>query len=299
MVYFAAYIPYYAWIVNLLFTLPKKKIPWVWEDQQRHTFELAKRALTSAPIRAFPIQGLGYQLYTDACDIGIAAILQQIQPITISDLQGIKIYKKLEIAYQKQENIPNLVVPIDKDKFMPSSSSWANEFEKTLVIHCAGWVHSNVDPISRLRRCFPVEQGPASDDTKTLDFYVAEKDPLTNLFDELGLDFEAGVLQSCSSVLRNKAQGCLDKKKINISFEHEVLGSSYSVIIGINEKELKEFINRYLKDAHFSKVHDALKTEENWENPTYPQYYLGDEGLIFFEDVLRRNQLCIPQNLKI
>ena len=38
--------------------------------------------LTNAPVRGYAVPGAPYRLYSDACDFGLAAILQQVQKIT-------------------------------------------------------------------------------------------------------------------------------------------------------------------------------------------------------------------------
>jgi hypothetical protein len=78
---------------------------------------------------------LGYRIYTDACDYGLAAILQQVQPITIRDLKGTKVYDRLEKAYKNKDPIPNLVINIKKDgtDSIPPDTKWAKNFEDTIV----------------------------------------------------------------------------------------------------------------------------------------------------------------------
>jgi hypothetical protein len=100
MVYFSAYVPFYAWIAHLLFQLLRKEKVWCWEEEHQEAFDLCKQVLTNAPVRAYAMAGYPYQLYSDACDYGLAAILQQVQPITIRDLQGTKVYEQLEKAYK-------------------------------------------------------------------------------------------------------------------------------------------------------------------------------------------------------
>ncbi len=259
MVYFSAYIPFYAWIVAPLFKLLKKEQAWEWGELQQEAFELSKLVLTNAPVRAYAIPGLGYRLYTDACDYGIAAILQQIQPIAIKDLKGTRTYERLERAHNSQEPIPNLVAQVIKeDSDVPLNGNWNENFEETIVhverviaywsrslktaeknyspterealalkdglikyqaylegerviaitdhaaltwartyqnvnrrlltwgtvfaayptvriVHRAGRVHSNVDPISRLRRRIPYQNGPARDDSFLFLFVLKEK----------------------------------------------------------------------------------------------------------------------------
>ena len=65
---------------------------WMWDPIHQEAYELCKIALKSAPILGHPQDGKGYQLYTDASDFGIGAVLQQIQPIKIKDLKGTQLY---------------------------------------------------------------------------------------------------------------------------------------------------------------------------------------------------------------
>jgi hypothetical protein len=58
--YFSNYIPFYAWITKPLYSLLRKDSYWEWTPIQQRSFDLCKEALTSAPVLAFPISGLGY-----------------------------------------------------------------------------------------------------------------------------------------------------------------------------------------------------------------------------------------------
>jgi RNase H-like domain found in reverse transcriptase len=219
---------------------------------------------------------LGYRVYSDACDVGIAAILQQVQPIRIRDLKGTKVYNKLQAAHKEKQPVPQLIVPISKNEESFLNGDWEPEFEETIVhverviaywsrtlkpaewnyspterealalwdglvkfqpytegekitavtnhaalvwsrrfqnvnqrlltwgtvfaaypdlqiIHRAGRVHSNVDPISRLRRNIPFQIGPILDES-THTVLTMEQDTLTDLYAEIAPDFEARVL---------------------------------------------------------------------------------------------------------
>jgi Reverse transcriptase (RNA-dependent DNA polymerase) len=50
MVYFSAYIPFYAWIAAPLFNLLKKDNKWEWTEIDTEAFELWKQVLTNAPV---------------------------------------------------------------------------------------------------------------------------------------------------------------------------------------------------------------------------------------------------------
>ena len=98
MVYFSAYIPFYTWIAAPLFNLLKKDNKWEWTEIHTEAFELCKQVLTNAPVRGYAVPGAPYRLYSDACDFGLAAILQQVQKIQLKDLKGTCIYEKCEKA---------------------------------------------------------------------------------------------------------------------------------------------------------------------------------------------------------
>jgi hypothetical protein len=87
VVYFAAFIPFYAGICAPLFCLLRKHEKWVWGEDQEYAFQAAKAALVSAPILGHPIRGSPYHLYTDASDEALGCALQQVQTIAIKDLR--------------------------------------------------------------------------------------------------------------------------------------------------------------------------------------------------------------------
>ena len=261
MVYFSSYIPFYAWIVHPLFQLLKWENKWKWETEEPNAYDLCKQVLTQAPVRAHAMPGLPYRIYSDACDFALAAILQQVQPIKIKDLQGTKTYELLERAFKAREPIPDLVTHLVKENSdVPPRGEWSTNFEDTIVyvervvaywsrvlqsaernyspterealalkeglikfqpylegekifaitdhaaltwsktfqnvnrrlltwglvfsafpnmkiIHRAGRVHSNVDPVSRLRRRIPPQRSPLDSETNPLKLRPTE-DPL-------------------------------------------------------------------------------------------------------------------------
>jgi hypothetical protein len=109
MVYFSSYIPFYSWIAYPLFQLLKKEMKWEWTDLHQEAFELSKQVLTNAPVRGYAIAGRPYRVYSDACDYGLAAILQQVQPIRIADLRGTRLYERLERAFIWQQERTSFV----------------------------------------------------------------------------------------------------------------------------------------------------------------------------------------------
>ena len=114
--YFTNYIPFYTWITKPLYRLLTKDAILTWDPIHQEAYELCKIALKSTPILGHLQDEKGYQLYTDASDFGISAVLQQIQPIKIKDLKGTQLYDCLAKAYQAKEPPPQLVIIADKDE---------------------------------------------------------------------------------------------------------------------------------------------------------------------------------------
>jgi hypothetical protein len=397
MVYFSAYIPFYTWIVAPLFKLLRKDTQWKWSDLEQEAFDLSKEVLVNAPVRAYAIPGLGYRLYSDACDYGLAAILQQVQPIAIKDLKGTRAYEKLEKAFKASEPVPNLVIAIAKDgSDLPKpDQTWASNFEDTIVlierviaywsrtlksaeqnyspterealalkeglikfqsyiegeridaitdhaaltwsktfqnvnrrllswgttfaaypnlhiVHRAGRVHSNVDPISRLRRRVPVQDGPSTpnSDVPTPNLKTEVEDPLIDIYEHLGDQFEAKVLHLASH-FQHEEEEHDSSWEIKVKIEDYPESTSYyltsipyatsrnfSITIHADSEEINEWVKGYQSDSHFNKVIDSIRTETNPLNPKFSQYFLGDNGLLYFEDWEGNNRLCVPSCLR-
>lgn len=391
MVYFSAYIPFYSWISHPFYELLKKGHKWEWTGTHRESFALCKQVLTNAPVRGYAMAGRPYRVYTDACDYGLAGILQQVQPISIRDLKGTRTYDRLLKAHRSKEPVPMLVAVIKGVDDVPPPSSWAEDSEDTIVhvervvcywsrvlksaernyspverealalkealikfqpflegekilaitdhatltwsrtfqnvnrrlltwgtvfsaypdlhiVHRAGRVHSNIDPISRLRRRIPRQEGPATDGTRALELSNGE-DPLRNMFEELGQRFEEKLLtvaakhvcsefesEHCSKNLGDCELDLEDGSTLQIPY---AAAQNYSILIGVSPQELAEWSSGYLEDQHFSRVLKGWKREKDWVNPIFPQYHYSESGLIYFEDWQGNNRLCVPSNLHV
>ena len=388
MVYFSSYIPYYAWIVAPLFKLLKKNAVWEWTELQQEAFDLSKEALANSPVRGYAIPGLGYRIYTDACDYGIAAILQQVQPIQIRDLHDTRIYQKLQKAHDNKEDVPRLVISATKDNTdLPPTVEWNDEFEDTIVyierviaywsrtlkpaernyspterealalkdglikfqgfvegepnvvavtdhaaltwartyqnvnrrlltwgtifaaypnvkiMHRAGRVHSNVDPISRLRRRIPYQEGPAKDGTTPAPVQLNEEAPKPE-YGHLRTGFEAQVLHVALKHARTlntrvvpernfKTEISLDKVSVDVTSN----ANAY-LVSQIGPDDLAQFVEGYHQDSHYRQVLDAIRSEPDVTRPTYPQYTLDDDGLIRFDDARGCSRICVPANIR-
>lgn len=389
MVYFSSYVPFYAWIVHPLFQLTKKSNKWVWTENEQRAFDLCKQVLTQAPVRAHAIPGRPYRIYSDACDFALAAILQQVQPIKIKDLQGTKVYERLERAYQAKEPVPVLCTHLTKEgSDVPESDTWSEIFEETTVhierviaywsrvlqpaernyspterealalkeglikfqpylegekifaitdhaaltwsktfqnvnrrllswgltfsafpnmhiIHRAGRVHSNVDPISRLRRRVPHQEGPNNNDLESLRLHT-EDDPLRNMFNELGHEFEHKLLTVSSHFINsskcNEAEVFRTEIAIEVENRTEQINyqsaRNYAITIVLADEEKSKWVAEYRKDPYFCKILTRYENNKESDQKDISQFEISNDNLMYFIDNLGNSRLCVPKGLQ-
>ena len=77
--YYRRFIPDFSKVAKPLTMLSEKDVGFSWQEPQQEAFDLLKRLLTSAPVLAYPKEGCPYVLDTDASDVGIGAVLSQVQ----------------------------------------------------------------------------------------------------------------------------------------------------------------------------------------------------------------------------
>jgi RNase H-like domain found in reverse transcriptase len=117
-----------------LFELLQKNTAWVWGAEQEWAFKDVKEGLISAPILGHPMPDKPYRIYSNASDIAIGASLQQVQPIAVKDLKGMKIYDKIIDTHAKGEPIPRIAHQASKNtNDMPNPNQWAEKVEDTIV----------------------------------------------------------------------------------------------------------------------------------------------------------------------
>ena len=75
--YYRKYIHFYAIICKPLTNLLRKGTVFVWTDIEEQAFQTLKKALCSAPVLALPNFHKLFVLETDACDVGVGAVLMQ------------------------------------------------------------------------------------------------------------------------------------------------------------------------------------------------------------------------------
>ena len=134
MVYFSAYIPFYAGIARPLLNLLQSSLKGEWTKVHSEAFELCKQVLVNASVCRYVKPGSPHRLYSDACNFGLAAILQQVQRIQLKDVKGTKTYKCCEKAFEAEQPIPSLVVQITKlNNNVPKNGSWGKTLDETWV----------------------------------------------------------------------------------------------------------------------------------------------------------------------
>ena len=178
-------------------------------------------------------------------------------------------------------------------------------FPNMKIVHRAGRVHSNVDPVSRLRRRQPVQEGPINVESTSLEFKPME-DPLKNMFEELGPQFEKKLLTVASNFMVSelKTEEEIAVLPVNLrvgNFEQieisQATSRSYTTLVGVEQEEISRWRTAYDDDPHFSSVLRAIRTDENNSIP-YPQYQYSDSGLLYFEDSLGNTRMCVPKGMR-
>lgn len=393
MVYFSAYIPYYAWIVHPLFQLLKGKNAWRWEEEESEAYRLCKQVLTQAPLRAHAMPGKPYRVYSDACDYALAAILQQVQPILVRDLKGTKVYERLERAYEAKEPVPILATHLTRENSdIPTNDQWGSSLDETTVhverviaywsrvlqsaernyspterealalkeglvkfqatlegeeiyavtdhaaltwsktfqnvnrrlltwglifsafpnlriIHRAGRVHSNVDPLSRLRRRIPDQTNPVEQSKTSLQLGTTE-DPLKNIYDELGERFENKLLKVASCFVRQEISEftSADEKELRVELPDHVeeqsgadLGyqtsRSYNVVIALEEAEKDRWRKEYRKDAFTKSIMEEIEAEGKRGEVAERRFRRREDGMLMFCDNEGNTRLCVPKGM--
>ena len=158
-------------------------------------------------------------------------------------------------------------------------------YPKLKIVHRAGRVHSNVDPLSRLCQRILFFEQPASNDPN-IDL-SQEKD--INFYGRLKrkFDTQASSLFSHIEVPSNV--------QINIPLpeEHPLESLCYNsatqveTYLHIDSKDIQEILNRYKDDPYFQNIIQSFSKEPPF---FFKNYHCNMDGIIFFEDSSGRDQ---------
>ena len=77
--YYRQYIEDYATLAKPLTVLTGKGIKWSWDSAAQGAFSELKRRIVEAPVLGYPDPRLSYVFDTDASDVGVGAVLSQVQ----------------------------------------------------------------------------------------------------------------------------------------------------------------------------------------------------------------------------
>ncbi|QRW01035.1 Retrovirus-related Pol polyprotein from transposon [Ceratobasidium sp. AG-Ba] len=404
IVYFGHMIARMAETCAPLFRFLRKGVPWQWGDLEQKSWDLVKRALTSAPVLAYPDTDKPFRLYTNASDVGLSGVLQQIQLIKVKDLTGTCAFERLEKAYKAKQPIPKLGTPVPNDEHVVAggdkewnTTNWLdtqvpiervcafwsrilrkeernysaterkglalkealvkwqgllegakfvaftdhsalifigrNESVNTrmtkynlfyasypgmTIMHRAGRVHDNADPLSRYLFRIPYSDNPLPLEHKSLKLGDSKEnlsldaikldesnDAIKSTFEEIhpqqAQEIDQLVSQYVTSHLDDYAPS-LEVLQVQIKSDNEYSSEfttayKLELITSISPQETNKFLDAYIKDDHFSKVISVLSDEPSQHNPSYPQYSIGDNGLIYFTGAEGSPRLCVPKAL--
>ena len=395
VVYFSAFIPFYAGICTPLFQLLRKGTKWRWGDEEEHAFQSAKAALQTSPVLGHPMEGRPYRLYTDASDEAAGCALQQVQPIKIKDLKGTKAYQQLQKAFDAGSPPPKLTTTLSsKISDSPVDDTWGETFEETIVhvervisywsrtfkgaelrystterealaakeglvkfqpfiegeqillitdhsalqwartyensnrrlaawgavfsvyapnleiIHRAGRIHSNVDPLSRLPRLPPDHTSPMRSDEPSItaqgDLKSRQEDMLTG-DPRVKSVFTAWSIEDClenraalhnegmiNDITSQEAPDDLDTMETTAEY-WGALNPPPNVHIHMDDGMKDEWAKGYESDPVLGKTwSDPASLIDNWKQGQ--RFFRTDDGLLFFRDEDFHPRLCVPSS---
>ena len=124
-------------------------------------------------------------------------------------------------------------------------------------------MHSNVDPISRLRRRLPYQEGPTTNGIQHISLELTE-DPIKNMYEELSPRFEENLLELASNFALAEEE--IDYKFIakesifiplsdseDLAQDYET-SNTYSIHVGLSLEDLEKWKKGYLSDELFSRI---------------------------------------------
>ena len=162
-----------------------------------------------------------------------------------------------------------------------------NAFPKLKIIHRAGRVHSNMDPISRLHRKIPFYESPEFlnkpqiklNASQNIDFYEKYRHKVESMAYKIALESSNEVV-------------IMDIKNEEFAITYHT-SNRMETQLYFNSEDLKLWLNAYEKDDHFSEVLKAFGTTST----KFSQYSLQEDGIIMFDNWSGYLRVCVPKSL--
>jgi transposase InsO family protein len=220
--YYRRFIAGFADIAAPLHALTGKGVKFEWRAEQQQAFETLKEKLTTAPVLAMPSNEEPYVLDTDASDIGLGAVLSQIQdgeerPIAFASRTLSKPEKNYETTRKEllavvfglkqfRQYLLGRPFTIRTDHSalswlrrtpepLPQLARWLTlieQFDYTIV-HRAGRKHGNADSLSRRRDYDETDNElEAGENSNTVDAMLHSRAVARAVHDTVVNDYEAG-----------------------------------------------------------------------------------------------------------
>ena len=120
-------MPHFSENAKPLLTMTEKDHPFVWGEAQAEAFTKLKDVLTHAPILAYPLAKGQFILDTDASNVGLGAVLSQIQ-------NGEIYLDSLSLTLQSHgPTTPSLILYAELKQGMGDEGPYGETLSKTLL----------------------------------------------------------------------------------------------------------------------------------------------------------------------
>src|SRR5947209_747095 len=134
------------------------------------------------------------------------------------------------------------------------------------------------------------------------------KSPIKSLYKEIRERFKAKLLavaavHACKNLqLKGNIRRITTRTPRNTTvsqgeFKDHICIQS-TLTISMDSKEFVKFSDAYKDNDHFRQVLEAIHETKDPMNPPYPQFQVGDNGLLYFQDSNGNQCLCIPKALQ-
>lgn len=173
------------------------------------------------------------------------------------------------------------------------------------IIHQAGRVHSNVDPLSRLPRAPPDHISPISDDEPTIktDSTLAAQQERQAESEPARTAFTIWTMEDClegwksawaSEAVRSDDGEALDELEPSAEYWN-AMNPAPNTHVAIDDSFLEEWSQGYNKDQAFRSMYKSLAKNSSDSNVNR-RFVKDEKGLLYFIDPDYQPRLCVPKS---